>query len=485
MLDSSLRSLIIHAGIHKTGTTSLQIALAENPAWLAARHSRFPLAGRKWNPGGHHNLAWEITGDRRFQPEFGTVEDVLKEVRDGGDDVILSTEDFTAAIAHPERFQSFINAFRPLFADICVVVFLRNQADYGASLYSEALFHGYTGTFQEFLHEIAATGVVRWHEWCFPFDYQMFLSRIRAIEGVRLAVRSYDLSKNELLPVFTEACGHPGEGLPPLALGLHNTRRSAGWCLAQFVRNRASASPDDAASRILTRLESAWASTPFTLSPEHREFFKRAFWDSNESVSAEYGIPLNSFMSAASEQSGSLQSGVFSSDSEALLKEASAPLGEELARTDALQAATRHLQLQLDSVQLHLDSVQLELDSARLSLQTEANRFQAAQAHSEHLLQKAKQQSEALTADLTGLEAKLIAKEAQLADNEARLAAAASANSVANAELRRLQLERDALIHEREMIFRSRSWLLTAPLRSFTRWLGLQKAPGCGPAPRA
>lgn len=235
------RSLFIHAGLHKTGTTALQTALAQNPLWIACQGYRFPLAGRPWTNAGHHNIAWEITGDRRFRAEYGTARELVSEVRTGHDRAILSSEDFTGALAKADRFRAFLGSLREVFPDICFVLFLRNQVEYATSLYLQLLGLGFDRPFDSYLNEITTNREVSWREWRFPFDFSDFLDRLRSLEGVRLKVYSYEMSRNgTLLETFLKACAFPVNlsGEPP-QLAQENATRSAGWSIAQFLRNRA------------------------------------------------------------------------------------------------------------------------------------------------------------------------------------------------------------------------------------------------------
>jgi hypothetical protein len=46
---------------------------------------------------GHHNIAWELCGDRRFRPDLGTIDDFFSEIDKSDRNVILSSEDFESA----------------------------------------------------------------------------------------------------------------------------------------------------------------------------------------------------------------------------------------------------------------------------------------------------------------------------------------------------------------------------------------------------
>lgn len=65
---SPIRTCFVHIGTHKTGTTSLQVALNRHCTELDGQYYLYPRTGRPtMAPDGHHNIAWEIAGDWRFQ----------------------------------------------------------------------------------------------------------------------------------------------------------------------------------------------------------------------------------------------------------------------------------------------------------------------------------------------------------------------------------------------------------------------------------
>ena len=73
------RTAFVHVGTHKTGTTSLQSMLAANAKILRAAGVLVPLAGRvERGSAGHHNVAWELLRDQRFDPRHGTLEALLR-----------------------------------------------------------------------------------------------------------------------------------------------------------------------------------------------------------------------------------------------------------------------------------------------------------------------------------------------------------------------------------------------------------------------
>ena len=78
--------VVIHAGIHRTGTTSLQRFLAANRAGLAAQGFGYP-----GDEVHHQSLAWALK-----RGQAGTAEALaLVAAADPADTVILSGEDFS------------------------------------------------------------------------------------------------------------------------------------------------------------------------------------------------------------------------------------------------------------------------------------------------------------------------------------------------------------------------------------------------------
>jgi len=74
-------SCVVHAGTHKTGTTAIQRFLAGNRERLARAGLYYPVTGLlSAQLPGHHNAAFEVTGDPRFDRAGGTLDDVLDEL---------------------------------------------------------------------------------------------------------------------------------------------------------------------------------------------------------------------------------------------------------------------------------------------------------------------------------------------------------------------------------------------------------------------
>lgn len=116
--------LVIHAGVHRTGTTSLQRALAQHRAGLTARGIVYP--GAETN---HQALAWAL---HRGQSGTAEVQRLVADAREAGArTVVLSGEDFTI---HRD-----LGWLVPLAAriEIRVVFYLRRQDHWLMSWYNQ------------------------------------------------------------------------------------------------------------------------------------------------------------------------------------------------------------------------------------------------------------------------------------------------------------------------------------------------------------
>jgi len=182
----------------------------------------------------------------------GTIDDLTTEIMAVPHHVILSSEDFECSIHHPERFQQFIRRLQACHLDVKIVIYFRNQVDYAQSLYLTMLQFGIVESFNEFVNDILDDGYFRWRDWTFSFCYRSLLTRLQAIEGVEVIVRSYDRPKDgslivDCLSVF---------GLVPDMLGIDTTvranlRPNIVDAVGLFCTNRKGSSLDDVEKQVI------------------------------------------------------------------------------------------------------------------------------------------------------------------------------------------------------------------------------------------
>jgi len=188
--DSKPRRLWLHAGLHKTGTTSLQSFLVQNREHLASRGLLYVHAGTNQYLNGNHNVAWELTGDRRFELDTGVLEEAAQEIDDFEGDAILSSEDFESLLSRPKGFDPLLR--HPLLRShqVTMVVYARNQAEYLASLMWENRKHGLDWGLTDYLDRILRDGSISTREWMFQFDL-LSMAKFWPYRNAKLLVRNY------------------------------------------------------------------------------------------------------------------------------------------------------------------------------------------------------------------------------------------------------------------------------------------------------
>jgi hypothetical protein len=205
------RQLYIHIGTHKTGTTSIQAFLRKNADLLAASGVYVPASGTiKGNSlSGHHNIAWQLRNDARFDQANGGLENLMAELdRVEQPDAIISSEDFEYLVNYPKallRLEKGISEIKGEWIPK-YIVFFRRQDRYAVSLYHTLRRKGLASGLNGFLSKILEDGRIVVHGvWCFYLDYVEFVRRWRESVSGQLVVVDYD-----------EAVG--GAGLVPTLL---------------------------------------------------------------------------------------------------------------------------------------------------------------------------------------------------------------------------------------------------------------------------
>src|SRR5215475_6519782 len=125
-----MRKCFVHIGTHKTGTTSIQATFGGSPVELAKGGLLYPKSGIPPGHFGHHNIAWELSDDSRFDHSFGTICDLLTEIRATDQNIIISSEDLECAAWNRSRFAGLINQLKECGLEVLIVIYLRNQVEY-------------------------------------------------------------------------------------------------------------------------------------------------------------------------------------------------------------------------------------------------------------------------------------------------------------------------------------------------------------------
>jgi hypothetical protein len=209
------KTIFVHIGTHKTGSTSIQSFLRRQSDQLKRCGILVPRSGTlSWN-SGHHNIAWEIRGDPLLEPHSGGVDDLIIELKAARESVaVISSEDFEYLVQYPNKLQQFHLRLVAIGYDPRYFIFFRNTTDYMMSLRSCLMNQGVDKSLEWFETEAKSNGSVTVHgDWYFEFDYNRFVSKWREAVGDAIAAFSYnEVSKNPgLLPFFFQAVGASAE----------------------------------------------------------------------------------------------------------------------------------------------------------------------------------------------------------------------------------------------------------------------------------
>jgi hypothetical protein len=205
------KTIFIHIGTHKTGTTSIQNFLRRNATQLKRCGIFVPRSGTLSRTTGHHNIAWEIRSDPLLNSFSGGVEDLIVELNVARENVaVVSSEDFEYLVRYPDRLRQFHARLVEIGYDPKYIVFFRNTVDYMKSLCAELKKEDVDKPLEWFEAEIKAKGAITVHgDWYYDFDYDRFISQWKAAVGNNILRFDYDEASKKpgLLPFFFEAIG--------------------------------------------------------------------------------------------------------------------------------------------------------------------------------------------------------------------------------------------------------------------------------------
>lgn len=290
-----MRRFFIHIGTHKTGTTHIQRALRSNKDRLADFGFIYPNAGIIPEHDGHHNIAWEVSADRRHDRKWGTVDQLLCEVGLCNGNVIISSEDFSSALADPGNLDAFFSQLERQGFQVNVIVYLRSQVDYIKSLYVELLKHGFSTSFDLFLEHLLDRDTIQSaeNEQVWNLNYSSWLEGIPRSDTRQVIVRSYDdVRKNSLLAdMFSTLELQAGD----FALDTNqrvNESWSPGAIFAQFYLSNLTRQSTPKDIELSNWLADLFASKSLAIREETAHRIQNKYRTSNEELKRRYGISL-------------------------------------------------------------------------------------------------------------------------------------------------------------------------------------------------
>jgi hypothetical protein len=175
------RTCIVHAGGHKTGTSSLQAFLALNRKRLLKRGYLVPNVGHI--NGEHHRLIFSLAGAPIAPRHASYGDDLAEELRrHDHDHVIISSERLETLFRSEAAFWEVMRRFSSLGYRIRLVYYVRNTPQLLNSRYNQVVrSYGMDDRFSTFVERNTARGS--------PTDRLLKLSSDQTIEWI---IRPYD-----------------------------------------------------------------------------------------------------------------------------------------------------------------------------------------------------------------------------------------------------------------------------------------------------
>jgi hypothetical protein len=261
--------VILHSGTHKTGTTSIQVALDHKRLWLHERGYNYPKLGEG---ACHHNKLAQRIGSS----ELGSINVRSELALASGHTLIVSAEELFATSACLEDWEEFsrpdywqrrierlsrVRAALRDFEEIVVVLCFRRQDEFASSLYATKILSGrFLGSFEEFRSRAKPL-----------FDYRRQLDAFRTVFGTVRFI-SFDALKN-LVPAFCDWTGIP---VPPERTAeKHNATPDAR--LVQWVYESRTAADSPRLNKLRGTF-AKYAHATRLLRPGERPHFGRRIW---------------------------------------------------------------------------------------------------------------------------------------------------------------------------------------------------------------
>ncbi|MER6970447.1 hypothetical protein ABT304_05275 [Nocardioides sp. NPDC000445] len=252
------KTLIVHSGTFKTGSTAIQTFLAR-----ASREGKlppqiaYPTIGRGTHSVQHQNLYSQLLGEVLFTPALGTWEQLVESIASGSaETTVISCESFS--LLKPEHISAIGEYARQAGAKVRWVHYVRDQATFYNAFYVERLM-----VMRPEHAELVDLPFEEFREWS-PLDmsflrYGEFADTITtAIPDVDLRLRPFirkELRHGNAVADFLSTCELPIQGE-----GAGSTNVGSGWRTVETARHLA---PIVAAAPMRGRLRGAdsWKAT--------------------------------------------------------------------------------------------------------------------------------------------------------------------------------------------------------------------------------
>jgi hypothetical protein len=280
-LINSTRCCYLHIGTHKTGTSTIQHALALQSDRVAEAGFIFPHTGRLTSDSGQHELAQQTNSPE----QSARVESLLAEIAAVPHHVILSSEEFSHMLwVNPSGLQHLIDRLSTVVERVVVVLYLRRQADYIESNYPQRLRSRFCLDFSTYVHTRMQHDLAE-----FTLNYAKLTAKLDDLRGIEMVVRSYDaLNQVSVLNDFLGVIGWPAD--IPLTDARVNAAPDLVESLKNFCRAQQQRELSEPEERVIELITSGLPARPHMDSATRRAVVQH-FDESNRLVASRFDLP--------------------------------------------------------------------------------------------------------------------------------------------------------------------------------------------------
>jgi len=288
------KELIIHIGVHKTGSTAIQHFFWRHDEALRERGVLYPRAGRPADPQvhfGHHDVPWALTGSR--EAPAGTVEELRQEIAASPfQTVVISSEEFDRL---DDRAVAALREALPWPARI-VFYYRRQSAILQGAYGTQVIAYGDLQPIDDYARDanLALDFTALAQRWAAAFGREAI---------VALPYRRELFPGGNIVPHFLAATGL--EDLPVPEDETFDYNPSLPWYAVETIQRLwASGLPQDVVRRtlgaLITVCRGASTRNPF-MPPSAAHAFDAGFADSNARFQAEYAPDDEPLLPAAAD----------------------------------------------------------------------------------------------------------------------------------------------------------------------------------------
>tara|TARA_B100001250_G_scaffold186097_1_gene160022 strand:- start:547 stop:1461 length:915 start_codon:yes stop_codon:yes gene_type:complete len=203
-----MKTLYLHCGTHKTGSTAIQMFLHDNKKILSKNNIEYPEIGYTTQYAyNNHNIFWNINGDHRYELSSKGYNDFINYLKKEKKNIIISSEDIQFINIKKDIYKDLLENLKKCGYELKVIIYLRNQIDYLKGIYQSMLMSGASyKNINEAVDELKTnSNYIKWKEISYCFDYHYLINNIiemLELEKKNLICLSYDENKNFLLDNF-------------------------------------------------------------------------------------------------------------------------------------------------------------------------------------------------------------------------------------------------------------------------------------------